>query len=129
MARQTPREKPHSLAVQFYKRYVRFSEQLHNAWIYFEVQPEVLRLVEASCQNEEYKLKIQIASTSPINSEKRAPSHLRGGNLPGFITRNHRKEIPETALLNSVRNVDFINPKNGDTITLLHTHIMRPAEN
>lgn len=102
MARQTPREKIHPLAVQFYERYVRFSEQLHNAWMYFEVQTEVLRLVEASCQNEEYKRKILIASTSPINSEKRAPSHLRGGNLPGFITRNHRKEIPETVLLNSV---------------------------
>ena len=102
MARQTPREKIHPLAVQFYERYVRFSEQLHNAWMYFEVQTEILRLVEESCQNEEYKGKIQIASTSPINSEKRAPSHLRGGNLPGFITRNHRKEIPETVLLNSV---------------------------
>jgi len=102
MARQAPREKLPALAVKYYDRYVRFSEQLHNAWIYFEVQSEILRLVESRCEDEEYKNRIIVESTSPVNSHTRAPIHLPGKNLPGLITRTWRKEIPETILLNSV---------------------------
>ena len=102
MARQTSRQKLPPLAVQYYERYVRFSEQLHNAWMYFEVQLEILQLVEQRCEDEEYRAQIRVSSISPINSETRAPSRLRGSNLPGFIIRTHRKEIPETVLLNSV---------------------------
>lgn len=92
----------HPLAAEYYRLYVRFSEQLHNNYIQFEIYPELLKLTQKKCEEKEYNDQIQIQCTSPVNPDRRAPSRLRGYNLPGFINRLHKKEVPETILINSV---------------------------
>lgn len=102
MARQSPRQKLNPLGIQFYERYVRFTEHLHNAWMQYEIQAEILKIVEQKCEDGEYRGQIRVQSTSPINSEKRAPIRLRGENIPGFIKRSSQKEIPEAVFLTSI---------------------------
>ncbi len=102
MARQNPKPTLDPLAAKFYERYVRFSEHLHNAWMHYAVQDELIRVIEEKCQDDGYRNNVCTQSLSPINSENRAPSRLRGENLLRFIKRLHFKETPESVLLNSV---------------------------
>ena len=102
MARQNSRQKLNPLGLQFYERYVRFTEHLHNAWMHYEIQAEILEIVEQKCEDREYREQVRVQSTSPINPERRAPSRLRGANIPGFIKRSSQKEIPEAVFLSSI---------------------------
>lgn len=102
MAKQTPKPKLDPMPSKLYERYVRFSENLHNAWMHYAVQDELIRIIEEKCQDNSYKNNVCIQSLSPINPENRAPSRLRGEHLLRFIKRLHFKETPESVLLNSV---------------------------
>ena len=102
MAKQTPRQNLSPLAKRYYERYVRFSEQLHNTWVFFEVQPELLQIVDTQCQDKTYESKIIFQGLSPVNPESRAQVRLNAGHLSGIVRRAVRKEIPELVLLNAI---------------------------
>jgi len=109
MARKTPRKKSPLGDGPYAERYERFTQQLHNAWMYYEVQPAVLALARLRRHNTKYQNKIIVRSVSPVNSDARAPIRMPGENLAGLITRTYRKEVPETVLLNSVSSLVFAN--------------------
>lgn len=91
------------LAKDYADRYKSFSDQLHNGWVHLLIQDELLRLATGVYENEEgYREKDVIKSPSPVNPERRKESRLKGKNIPGFIRRVQKKDIPESVFLNAV---------------------------
>ena len=86
----------------FYTRYVRFSELLHNAWIDFVVQEEVVKIVEAKCTSEAFRVEILQTITSPVNAGKRSPTNIRGENLLGIERRAFKHDKPVSVLLSAL---------------------------
>ena len=101
MARQHPKKKLSPLAKDYYKRYVRFSEHMHNAWMHYAIQTNIIHIVEDFYTNEDAESVI-FEHTSPINPERREISRVRVKNLPGMVRRAYQKEIPESVFLNSI---------------------------
>lgn len=96
------KRKINPLTRDFYERYIRFSEILHNAWITFKVQDEVVRIIETQSNAEPLRSSIILETASPVSAGNRAPSRIPGNNLPGIVRRAFKSDMPVSILLNAI---------------------------
>lgn len=102
MARQQPRVKLSPIAKQFYELYVRFSENLHNGWVHYESQKEIIAVLNGQCLDNAYADAFKITTVSPVNSERRAITRLTGHNLLKMTERFFHRELPEELFVNAI---------------------------
>lgn len=102
MARQQPRIKLPPVATKMYALYVRFSENLHNGWVHFESQTEIISILSKQCLESEYADSIKVTTVSPVNPEGRASSRLTGHNLLKMTERFFHRELPEALFVNAI---------------------------
>lgn len=102
MARQQPRIKLPPVATKMYALYVRFSENLHNGWVHFESQTEIISILSKQCLESEYADSIKVKTISPVNPERRQSSRLNGRNLLSMTERFFHRELPEELFVNAV---------------------------
>ncbi len=106
MARQQPRDKISPIAMKMYALYVRFSENLHNCWVHYESQKEIISLLDHRCMDKDYADSLRMTTVSPVNPERRAIARLTGQNLLKLTERFFHRELPEALFVNAIGRLE-----------------------